>query len=686
LRPDEDGAVVPTAHHLLVAVDPNEAAPRFQILSYRVGPATVGDIAFVRNGDSLVAESVPSVGAESWRLGAVLADTVGLLDHTTASADLRLTARPFIATDDPVSYACETMLRSALYRLRGVWMARAGVLRAARSCQGTVRRAVSAMERFAGIEGGGAVLLEAWVRDCMAENRAVALRLTDDFELGTPGVPVLFLERLGRTFASSDERMADSLPSPTHAAMLDCPTRRPAAAFFRLALRYEGMLPEDVDEEIGRGLRAVASGLLIHAAALTLRMQSIERVAALGGKQRMALLEAPPPLEDLGIDDTALLVRNGGASQQDLLKALAGTLGEATQTPFCRRYIDEVTPLGWAVLLAWVLGLRDSAHSRGTGAVSRQEPENNGQAGSLTDGIRRLCGLLASVSTGEEFPWEGTCETLHAWSSTECGWVFALLRRVDKTAELEVVLRQDSLFAFKVHDRIGAVDVSTPEGRQTVGRHQFTHSILHGRDMRLESRLGSDGRTSFQWTESTSHGQKLSYSAISEKLAHVAGLQPAGPTHALAGPAHESTAPPLSVPGPSGAGSASPTPEAGSSPVASKCAPCVVVPSPGEPGAGPSSRLARDLCELRRMQGTSWMTRDKEGQHARVALLQMDIDESYSHPVIDICTRSSLVLPGGGGAAVLRRTPGIWDCTLARDNGLKTMSCAEHRRRGILVS
>ncbi len=109
----------------------------------------------------------------------------------------------------------------------------------------------------------------------------------------------------------------------------------------------------------------------------------------------------------------------------------------------------------------------------------------------------------------------------------------------------------------------------------------------------------------------------------------------------------------------------------------------------------PRSTAARqpmdsNIAVLSRIQADSWSQRQKLPSHLRIALFQWEVDDSFRHPLFEVCLRDDLPIIHAIAAARQKGKHGDWTPDRANQqydrSELGMRSCAEHRRQALLAA
>lgn len=689
----------PTAVNLLGQAMGNESpTSKWGVLGFCTPKVRLVGQAFLRHGTGgLALEPVLEQHDDLWRIGTALADWLGRAE-TSRSLSQRLSARA-IVTEPQDDWATEAMLRFSLFRLRGRGLpTRPLRLASNTNLPITIERLLRRLETFPEDDGTGTGILGlAHLVATLGEGRAIQTRIRSRLDPEAVGGGAALLGEMVRAQFRADEELAQRLPDTINLPAW-APLRRPARSLLALAQRLELLAEADLQREFDPTIAILAAGTRLLAIEANLRAQGLELWSIVEPATREKFIKMPPGLAAWGLDGEALLHNQQTALiERALSKEESATTQQAPNQVEWRNVRDlfqqlhratlegqrvhwpalaGITPLGWLVVIGALSGAL-SGGWRGSLADSALLGEEG------FENLKRLATSLALAADAgdDDLPWGGLRAVADAWTVGETQTAFEILDRLDNAVGLEVRPVESSRFHIE-GSRRGPTEVQTSDGlRQLQG---WTISWAKTTD---ESRGGiervapipGEPRAVFRWSETWQGSRLISIGVVQPAMTALAGaaFAEANTESRSAGDKRlSSLAEPLEV---HPASNSAPTveeepltPEAETTteiPVvdaASKSAPLNRVRANDE-------NIISALGDLREMQEDSWKTRhEKSAGHARVALLQWDVDSSYQHPGFELCNSSEL-----GFSA---KEPGAWvESKLGP-------SCAEARRRSILES
>ncbi len=716
----------PTAYNVVGPSVTHEAPDRegFELLGYLVPCDNVADQAFIRYGrQSLVAEPIPQVYRPLWQIGTALADILDYIHQSQSIQTIRL-SRESNAQEIDADWISEKLLHVAVYRLRGLWQP-TGPLAEDESTgwPRTVVRVIEAMERFAGevVEEDLRTGISSFV-GMLAEGRALHARYGDGLshpDPSSPGGGTSLLAEITKTQFASDSSLTNELPT---VSFLKEGLRRPVLAWLQLAERIEALRRPEAEEAHDATLKAVAAGARIVCLESQLRAVALEMWTTLSQTQRRLLADSPPDLTGLSLDESWLLHRgadgpglqaqgrdeitpapelHGPSSKTRANRAtnagpsnvvqLLEQIVIATEEGSTRHWgrLENTTPLGWACLLACILGpLQDNP---APGNSLRNTPGDDLlRDRHVTDGFRRLIQKLALAARSDsaepaDVPWDDLGTVVATWQCDALLDELNLLATIQES--LGINLRQKESPYFLVGNVRGdKIELRTDDGVRHVNAWQFVvgSCAREGRRSGIEAvRREDDDRLHYRWTEAWQGDQLLGIHAVRPGLVEWAGLDDARTVSTPSlktTPPDDDIAPRQSV-------------EDGAPPRIGDAETEGTSPSPPDkqitdkdeaprirtirPSA-PASDVDKYLKEFQSLQLNAWETRRRRpDSHLRIALLQWEVDDSYVHPILEACHRDNTKV------ARAHKNPEIWAENLP-ERPLTLPSCAEYRRQRIL--
>lgn len=742
-----------TAHHFS-ATERGPGLP-FGLLVHNVAeggdgaPAgtTPPAFAYVRSGsNALIGRRVPNDFPSAWAAGTALADALGWDDAARDVGGLRLSRVPR-ASEQRAEQSGER-LRGSLLRLFFRRLSGAGIGRRLGSRPGSaavpllIDRAIRRV-READTAPDDVPHLRAHELVALVEERFIARRASTDAEFPPSTWLAILAEDLLRCLGPEASR---GLASP-----IDPRFPRPAGAWLALADGLARPTARGARDEF----TCLRAGALVRAVTLHLRALTLAALRPHAVSELRTLARNPPTVALLGLTDDVVLVGledlAQGAGPGPVLNTILAAMEPALATASGERLpkgdnppdranqpmraslqgdrelsiarLSDLTPLGWCYALAALSGALgrersllhedpvDRPHTAGTEEALAPKPRTD-----LLSLVRDLVSVLGPFDEGDRavpWPWGDLVEAAARILDSEVqdrllDLSNSLGVQVEQVADATVAPQQvgDRL---RVQTRTGTVDLPAwaPTAQAT--------SI--GGGARVESAT-ADGEVSFRWSELRRAGKLRSIAWIDEGMARLLATDeptlPLGDTKPAVEEARgvgvsdrelqDGEGARFQAPGPEGVAPADHDITHDTDPTSSRVAMAEAPSQPGSEvggtkatgGAPPFEHGGRHSDKVLAAQRYSWKKRlclRNKDTHLRVVVAQLDVCDSYRHPLLEVCRRPGERAPNGpmpaardghgydlAWKALREGKPHEWT------SGEHLPSCAEARRRRILTA
>ena len=516
----------------------------------------------------------------------------------------------------------------------------------------------------------------------LAEGRAIQTRLRARFDPCLPGGSATLLATVTSIQFRSDEELAQRLPS------IDVlpewvPMRRPARSLLAVAARLELLAAADPLRDLDPTLASLVSGTRILAAEASIRAAALELWSVIDQPVRDKFVQMPPNLADWNLDSAALLYQEQpellaaqSRSERTNVRSVFQQLQRATLDgqPVKWNVLAGITPLGWLVVLGTLTGGLSGGDWRGSLANSDMIKT---QGHNVFEPL--VTALALANDDDDDLPWGGLRSIAEAWSVQGTQFAFEALNQIDVAAGLVVSTHQSARFQIEASRR-GPTEVQTSDGlRRLPGwAISWAKTINESRNgIEQIARTEAEGRAVFRWSETWRENRLIGVGVVQSAMAALAGdafaNSPESPQSNKisfrATPENIEIDRPRHSKQPE---SFSPVDSAGLT-ARSLDEPAISVSEPKATREGLrfDPKVTNALISLRAMQEDSWTSRsEKPESHARVGLLQWEVDSSYLHPGYEFCDDA--------GTGFDAANPGNWTRSQV------AASCSEARRRAIL--
>jgi DNA primase catalytic core len=658
--------------------EPNNAT--WHVIGYEVEESRLRGQAFIRRGNGLMLEPVANWQDHLWRAGTALADFLGRLDVSRSIPSLRIAAKANIVGPGS-DWAVEAMLRFSLTRLRGWVYPSNSALPAATRFPKSIERLLARLRTFpVKIENdeNGQNERIAHLVATLSEGRALHMRSECDFDFTLPGGAAALLADLVRRLFSGDEELASRLPRHQPPWPDWTPKRRPARAWLGLALRLDALTRND-SQTNDPTLSTIAAGARLLSIEAQIRAQALELWAMLDDSDRERIRRDPIFGGDKPLDGTSLLHRD---QETDLayagpglnLRFLMDTISEATARNTGARFhvLDGITPLGWSVLLVTLI--TEAMRKRPSGALLATRTAIESVA----------FDLMVSTDADGEAPWDDLTPMASNLRAERTSNVFAATKNLDQAMGIVVDSCRSELFNLRSDPRTGLVQVETNSGSYQFPSWRIDYAGLRGEPHRGVEQTLVGERYVFHWSQSVVDNRLIDIGVVKPHLASLSDLKSSEssgsePENKFEGEllfaSEFKPVPTVSPPNPAPIGTGAGT------------NPRDLPPSPPSPeakdqeqrGIAATSSTSNPVETIQRLQEKSWASRpEKAPRHARVAVFQWDLDETYRHPLFDACLREFPKNACLDSSKTKVKYPEKWN-----EPG-ELPSCREHRRRALL--
>ncbi len=558
----------------------------------------------------------------------------------------------------------------------------------------TVKRTLDTWRLFAKapLEQERYVLLEVALTDCL-----MATRLDWNHSEFMPGEDSAFLERWVITAIQTElPRLSEVLPELPVAHSVEFPMRRSVAAWRDIGCRLLQMKGTDFDV-----IHALGSSALLRAVCLDIRIRVLECVWAMNDDEMQRIKTYSLPLSLLQKQaEHAVLLFGNEISQQEQANRLCDLMARY-QSRQGNRQLEQITPAGWYLLLAWVLELDGSDV-----LPQRLHPESWEDCGAEARTIWEEAGALlfpqVSDSADTPFPYSGLKPLLTKCQSAD--HILRRLHRLDEILNFEICRKCADTLSFGRGSQVKTqISIQLEFATRLTVPPQFV-SVLHDGTHMPEYEGTNEERV---WTQTMLGDQVLSVSTVTKGAADLAWgescplwtredagsfiLGESGETTCSA-PECTSAEPTISAElsepsGPEPTVTCQTVTETQTTPEPTIPEQSIAEALPIQDSSNPSEDIAPDssfrnrLKNFQKAQQHSWTSRQNlNGNVDRIAFFQFDVDDSYVHPLAECCTEQKNI----PSFQKFKRNPVLWDCVQAKKHRYQLYSCSEYRRRKLL--
>ena len=556
-----------------------------------------------------------------------------------------------------------------------------------RSFQQTVQRTLRSLRSFAesGTEKADRILLETVITD-----RLMSERMNWGRQNWGPGDAATFINSWAvKTFQVEFPRLNQAISGLPVASGAKIPLRRVTAAWRAIGIRLR-YLTDDSCETI----HALSGAALMIAVIHDIRTRVLECVWALNRRERDQLQKRPLPVHRLGLqklDTDVSLLMNSTKTLEDQAQELPDLMLQYCRSQGGPRF-EQVTPVGWLLLLAWVLELDSQAVLPSRLYRGSETAETHRTVILETWDYLRDILLDTCDSTEVEFPYTGIASWLSRWTDDVTDALLEKLHLIDEMLGFVVCRKESwSMLVERRDRRNGQISLRLDTAPAKIYPTQFV-SFFRDSNRTAQYEETENGRV---WTQTMLGDQILSVSAVGPQIAALVSdgnffvtdtsrpqqnhskIQTDAPAVPLANNADD-----ISVLEPMPDQSTEEPPKSTTLPKETQNSqPVSPTESPDTSGDTPGRKMFRDaLRNLQNAQQRNWASRkNMNGNIDRIALFQFDVDDSYAHPLSECCVHQNNKLKNG-----IKRTPARWNGNEDKPYSQTLYSCAEYRRRKLL--
>lgn len=680
-----------------------------EILSYKLEYSKLNSSVAISNGsNSLKVVDVPHVGSVYWQIAYVLDDA------------LRTDRYIYSSGSNNENTQAEKMLSYSFKRLKGDWMNRSSIIKNVKSYEKTVERTLQSLEKFAEAEDK-----QLYTLDCIVINRFISFRMNNSID--KPGEVEYFLGAWAKSVINhefnellevfSDDYTGDSFIRE------DAPLRRVSLSYLLVAKRLSSF----INEGNAIGLKALRSGLFIHSVTINLKMQVFERIISLKKEEYENLLKKDFPSEFLQIDITEVCIVKVQKDEKDEIVELKDIVKNLCKKQIDNR-INQITPIGWLLLLCWVLEIYEQINYV-TSAGIKRKAEKEKEVDELKHELPKLANSLILIDSYEvkddndvtkyknsAFPFDNVNMFIHAWNGDKISQVYQLLNKIDKLDDIKVEKQVSKYFNYTRISK-NTIEINLPnKGFHSLPSFFLTDGVIGNNGKRKEV----DNLTRSIWSETTVNNEIIGISVISKKLMKLSAinnyesmndhyLYNEKDTNSMAEGEKITHNVVQSKETKIGTINRSIQKEKQENIWCENKTKKSTIPCYGDEkniknrdlkdkniASNNKSAISHKICqfkdvirEINKLQNDNWKDRKKHfSSYDRIAFFQFNVDNSYEHPIIEMCNNQSTM--SDEEVAKYKKVKSEWNPNKLKQKrelgeGISDFSsCAEFRRQKLL--
>jgi len=496
-------------HHIFVTEN-----GEIKILSYMLEYSQLNSSVAISNGNnSLKVIDVPHIGAIYWQIAYVLEDV------------LRTDRYIFTGEVNSEEVQVEKMLSYSFKRLKGDWMNRSSLINSMKSYDKTVENTLKHLEEFSEAENK-----QIYILDCIIINRFINYRMKKNID--KPGEVEYHLGIWAKSTLNHEyNELLELFKDDDNSYFIkfeNMPLRRVPLSYYLIAKR----LSNKIDKNKVIGLRALISGLFINSIMVNLKMQVLERVIRLEKIEYENLLQKDFPIEFLGIDITEVSIVKDANDEIEELKDIARNLCNKRHD----NRINRILPIGWLLLLCWILEIYEQVNY--VTSIGMKRNKINGKDVNINELKKELPKLAKNLTLmdsyrNEEygvddeykdavFPFDNINKCIDTWNDDmTSSKAYKILNQIDDLDNVKIDVEVSKYFNYVKLDR-NKVEVNLPsKGYHSLPAFFITDGIIGGNGKRKDvDSLTQESK----WSQTTINNEVVGISVVSYKLAMLSNI------------------------------------------------------------------------------------------------------------------------------------------------------------------
>lgn len=385
-------------------------------------------VAIQEGENSYKVQSINESGNEFWQAGFILQDALNLKSKLLISSE----------NHDSNSETL-TLLNYAFKRLTGKTININYKKRSTKSYESSIKRTINVIEEFSqNQEHRDRYILDSLILDSFINYRMKQV----NYDYGNGDIDYHISLWASRCISANKFNLEqiikqNDLTLKEEDVIYQSSMRRVVFISYLLGLKISGLCMVDKKFE---GLELLSKGLMCLAIFMNIKMQVLEQVEVLDDNQKIAFIDRELPFDLFGYDDRTILITKENSKEK---------LKEIFNCVLSSQYnenIAYITPLGWILLLGYVLEIDDSSsYIRGKN-VNRLEMRKK---------ILKLKDMLfdydnknlSAKSESIQFPFEQLERFSNKWDKNNFENMYTILNFIDNSTNTEVHLTNSSFFS-----------------------------------------------------------------------------------------------------------------------------------------------------------------------------------------------------------------------------------------------
>lgn len=475
------------------------AENKIRVLSYKINNEMMNlSVAISQGSNSLIIKQVSEIGCEYWQAGNILRDALQI-------------DKIIISNNNTDEDFANQMLYYSFDRLTGDTINKNYINKSNRSYEKSITRTINALKEFAKVESNKKI----FITDCIMTNNFINYRMNQyNYEFANGEVEyrlaIWSKNYLNRNYINIQESYFQDFVIEDNC---DASSRRAALAYFKIGNKFSLLARKYLNME---SIKMIAAGFFSESVLVNLRMQVLERIYLLEENERNNFKDREYPYVFLKFDVNKICLLVNSNNQLEDLKNISDNL-------LNRKYdsrIKDITHIGWLLLLSWLLEIDELANyiiiDRKKSPISESLKHEIIQ---LKKYFLSNEGVNPKETNDIEFPFDGVENFIKLWTKENVLEIFKTLNKIDKIDKINVETISSEFFKYNIVKNKITIEFN---GKR-LNKHDkyiFTYGKLGPFNNSQEK--DTENNDNLIWTQSVKNGKVIGISAIDDTLSNVA--------------------------------------------------------------------------------------------------------------------------------------------------------------------
>ncbi|AKA69329.1 CHC2 zinc finger domain-containing protein [Clostridium scatologenes] len=445
---------------------------------------------------SYIVKQISESGNYFWQAGFILKDAFKLEDEKIIA----------LGNKDMKKDEALSLLDYSFRRLTGETININYKKRSIKSYRSSIDRTINTMKSFVKYKDNRYV----YILNCIMLDSFISFRMNQDnynYEFGNIEYYVCLWINKCMNFIYLDEILKRSKCQINSEDFRKASTmRRVVATNFLLSIHINNLIIIKENEKF-EGLELLSKGLICSAILLNLKMQTLEQIAFLSEAERKAFMQRKLPYQLFGFDERIILIIG-----ENSIERLQHIVNNILNNKYDRE-INNITPLGWILILAYILEIDElPSYIRGENK-RRQELKE-----SLINIKNRLLYPLEKKDLQDnnkkngEFPFEQMNYFNDKYTYNDFIEFYKVFQKIDDITGTEVKIEASKF--FNVSSNKDIVSIKLEDETLIKPRYFVTHGSLINTNISVEC----DKENNKVFTKSVKDGMIIGISSVEEHL------------------------------------------------------------------------------------------------------------------------------------------------------------------------